>query len=176
MTVVIRNKLASPYFLGFVTEKAQKIFENRNIMVQHLQSGTYEINATTLDEGVKEIATKIIADPSFIGDMPQATAEAENSIIEYDLASLIESYESNESWPVELGYVEEHEVTARAYMRWDNTADWYVCHNASDDFELMHATQLSNIIECGEPCIRYGYKKIEQCFGGDYVFGEDDFV
>jgi len=60
----------------------------------------------------------------------------------------------------------EEEIPELVKLLIKNGLDWYVCHTEDGDFELKHASAISNIIECGHSCEEYGYTKIDRCWNG----------
>lgn len=67
-------------------------------------------------------------------------------------------------------------MTERAKMLFDNDLDWYVCTLENGDYELVHATGLSSILEAGQPPEESGYTNIERCWNGEDLTTEDDWV
>lgn len=47
-----------------------------------------------------------------------------------------------------------------------NGIDWYVATYVDGTYELKHSTQLSNILQCGQPAEDFGIVNLEQCWGG----------
>lgn len=75
-----------------------------------------------------------------------------------------------------LGIDIEDELTARAKMLMGNDLNWYVVTTDCGNYELKHASMLSAILECGEPMESYDYTAIEQCWNGEDLSTEDDWL
>lgn len=178
MNVFINNHQLGN-ILGFVTDKALKALDSEGIIVEHQQSGDYEVEAgVSFAQAVQNLVEEIEEDPYFSGN---AEEQAEQALAEYNMEDLEKAYQNNESWPVALGYIEEKEVTEAAHALFNNSLEWYVCYTGKndvtdeDEFEVVHQTGLSSILECGEEPSAHGYTQIKQCWNWEPLFTEDDF-
>jgi hypothetical protein len=76
----------------------------------------------------------------------------------------------------ENGTYEHHEMTAKGYMLFENSLDWYVVTYTNNKHELKHAQYLSNILQCGHDKADYNILKLEQCYQGcENCLTEDHF-
>jgi hypothetical protein len=70
----------------------------------------------------------------------------------------------------------EIKMTERAEMLMNNNLEWYVVTLCSGKHELMHQTNLSSILQCGEPMSDFGYTALERCWNGEDLSTEDDWI
>lgn len=162
--------------IGFLTQKAQDCLDSESgeIVVLHYDSGNYETEiGSSFESAVSEIVEELIQDSDKGRD--ELTEEAERVVNSYDISELEKAYEGDESWPVDLGYIEEREVTERAYELYRHDLNWYVCHTEDGEFEVVHSIHLSEILQCGRNPSECGYTKIERCWNWENLFQEDDF-
>lgn len=66
-----------------------------------------------------------------------------------------------------LESMNESTLTERAQMLLNNDLTWYVVTLENGEYELIHESGLSNILQCGEPMSDYGYTAIERCWNGE---------
>lgn len=67
-------------------------------------------------------------------------------------------------------------LTKRAEMLMNNDLNWYVVTDEDGNLTLEHRTSLSAILECGMSMKDYGIKGIEQCWNGEDLSTEDDWI
>ncbi len=67
-------------------------------------------------------------------------------------------------------------MTERAQMLIANNLEWYVVTLENGQHEVKHHTMLSSILECGESEEDCGYTAIEQCWNGEDLSTEDDWI
>lgn len=48
-----------------------------------------------------------------------------------------------------------------------NDLDWYLVDYDDGSTELKHSTQLSSILEVGEPMEKFGIQRMQQCWNGE---------
>ena len=57
----------------------------------------------------------------------------------------------------------------------DNSYEWYIVqYEGEEEYEMMHSSELSNILQCGEPKEDCGIEVMEQCWNGEEI-GESPF-
>ncbi len=67
-------------------------------------------------------------------------------------------------------------LSPRAEMLINNDLNWYVVTLENGDYELIHDSGLSKILQCGEPLADFGYTNMDQCWNGEDYSDEDDWV
>jgi hypothetical protein len=102
---------------------------------------------------------------------------------EYFNADATMSDEEFESMPIDQrlalldeAFGKDPELTTRAKMLLNNSLEWYVVTLADGGHELRHQSALSSILECGEEPGQFGIVNYEQCWNGEDLTTEDDWV
>ena len=68
------------------------------------------------------------------------------------------------------------ELTQRAQMLISNSLEWYVVTLENGEYELMHESSLSSILQCGEDPAKFGYTSLERCWNGEDLADENDCI
>lgn len=68
------------------------------------------------------------------------------------------------------------QLTERAQLLKNNSLDWRVVTYYDGTIALKHESELSSILQCGVPQGEFNICLIEQCWNGEDLADEDDYI